>query len=89
MEVRLGARGESRSLSSTWMNEVKRREPSTERPQSLSDYRNLQEASQERHLEAFRRCVDRGDDPSDDPRDPTVADVGTEVLSDQTVGVTV
>ncbi len=23
-------------------------------------YRNLQEASQQRHLEAFRRCVDRG-----------------------------
>ena len=86
MEVRLGARGESRSLSSTWMNDVKRMEPSTDRPQSMSDYRNWQEASQERHLEAFRRCAGRGDYPVEDP---AVAEVGTEVLSDQTVGVTV
>ena len=33
----------------------------TDKSDILAVYRNLQEASQERHLEAFRRCVDRGD----------------------------
>jgi hypothetical protein len=32
---------------------------STDRPELLAVFRNLQEASQERHLEAFRRCADR------------------------------
>lgn len=32
---------------------------STSRPEILAVYRNLQEASQQRHLEAFRRCADR------------------------------
>jgi hypothetical protein len=32
----------------------------TERPDILAVFRNLQAASQERHLEAFRRCVRRG-----------------------------
>ena len=31
----------------------------TARPDILSVYRNLQEASQQRHLPAFRRCVER------------------------------
>jgi hypothetical protein len=42
----------------------------TRRSDILAVYRNLQEASQERHLEAFRRCVDRGDDSRSDPRGP-------------------
>ncbi|MDY0012231.1 MAG: hypothetical protein RBS40_04990 [Rhodocyclaceae bacterium] len=33
---------------------------STERPDLVAVFRNLQEASQERHLPAFRRCVERG-----------------------------
>lgn len=33
---------------------------STHRPDVLAVYRNLQEASQLRHLEAFQRCVQRG-----------------------------
>jgi len=32
----------------------------TDRPDILEVYRNLQEASQERHLPAFRRCAERG-----------------------------
>jgi hypothetical protein len=34
----------------------------TDRADILAVYRNLQAASQERHLPAFRRCADRGDD---------------------------
>lgn len=33
---------------------------STQRPDILAVFRNLQEASQQRHLEAFRRCTQRG-----------------------------
>jgi hypothetical protein len=33
---------------------------STQRPDFLAVFRNLQEASQQRHLPAFRRCVERG-----------------------------
>ena len=33
---------------------------STRRPDILIVFRNLQEASQQRHLAAFRRCVERG-----------------------------
>jgi hypothetical protein len=33
---------------------------STQRPDILTVFRNLQEASQERHLPAFQRCVERG-----------------------------
>jgi len=33
---------------------------STQRPDILAVFRNLQEASQQRHLEAFRRCAQRG-----------------------------
>jgi len=33
---------------------------STQRPDILSVLRNLQQASQERHLRAFRRCAQRG-----------------------------
>lgn len=33
---------------------------STQRPDILAVFENLQRASQERHLEAFRRCVARG-----------------------------
>ena len=33
---------------------------STQRPDILAVFRNLREASQERHLEAFRRCTQRG-----------------------------
>ncbi|HYA38555.1 MAG TPA: DUF2202 domain-containing protein [Candidatus Methylomirabilis sp.] len=33
---------------------------STQRPDILTVFRNLHEASQERHLPAFRRCVERG-----------------------------
>jgi len=33
--------------------------PSTERPQILSVFRNLHDASQQRHLPAFRRCLQR------------------------------
>jgi hypothetical protein len=33
----------------------------TDRADILAVYRNLREASQERHLPAFRRCVERGD----------------------------
>jgi hypothetical protein len=33
---------------------------STTHPDILTVFRNLQEASQERHLPAFRRCVERG-----------------------------
>jgi len=33
----------------------------TDRADVLAVYKNLQEASQERHLPAFRRCVERGD----------------------------
>jgi hypothetical protein len=33
---------------------------STQRPDILTVFRNLQEASQERHLAAFQRCVQRG-----------------------------
>ncbi|MBV1894004.1 MAG: DUF2202 domain-containing protein [Ilumatobacteraceae bacterium] len=40
----------------------------TNRSDILTVYRNLQEASQERHLEAFRRCADRGDGPDRGPR---------------------
>ncbi len=36
---------------------------STSRPEILAVYRNLQEASQQRHLEAFRRCADRSSGP--------------------------
>ena len=32
----------------------------TRRPDILAVFRNLQEASQKRHLEAFRRCASRG-----------------------------
>jgi hypothetical protein len=32
----------------------------TQRPDILAVFRNLREASQERHLEAFRRCAQRG-----------------------------
>jgi hypothetical protein len=32
---------------------------STKRPEMLAVFRNLQEASQQRHLEAFRRCAGR------------------------------
>jgi hypothetical protein len=35
---------------------------STQRPDILTVYRNLQAASQERHLPAFQRCVERGPD---------------------------
>lgn len=35
----------------------------TDRADILGVYRNLQEASQERHLQAFQRCADRGDSP--------------------------
>jgi hypothetical protein len=41
----------------------------TDRLDILAVYRNLQEASQERHLPAFRRCVERGPDRGPD-RDP-------------------
>ena len=33
---------------------------STQRPDIVTVFRNLQEASQERHLPAFQRCVQRG-----------------------------
>lgn len=33
---------------------------STQRPDILTVFRNLQEASQQRHLPAFQRCVERG-----------------------------
>lgn len=33
---------------------------STQRPDILTVFRNLQEASQQRHLPTFRRCVERG-----------------------------
>jgi len=33
---------------------------STQRPDILTVYRNLQAASQERHLPAFQRCLERG-----------------------------
>ena len=33
---------------------------STRRPDILAVFRNLQEASQQRHLPAFQRCVERG-----------------------------
>jgi hypothetical protein len=33
---------------------------STQRPDILAVFRNLQKASQERHLSAFQRCVERG-----------------------------
>jgi hypothetical protein len=33
---------------------------STQRPDILVVFRNLQEASQQRHLQAFQRCVQRG-----------------------------
>lgn len=33
----------------------------TRRPDILAVFRNLQEASQQRHLPAFRRCAERGD----------------------------
>ncbi len=33
---------------------------STQRPDILAVFRNLQEASQQRHLPAFQRCVERG-----------------------------
>jgi hypothetical protein len=36
---------------------------STDRPDILRVYRALQEASQERHLRAFRRCADRTGQP--------------------------
>jgi hypothetical protein len=32
---------------------------STQRPEILAVFRNLQEASRERHLPAFRRCIER------------------------------
>ena len=35
----------------------------TDRPDVQRVYRRLQEASQQRHLPAFRRCVERGDGP--------------------------
>jgi hypothetical protein len=41
----------------------------TRRADILEVYRNLQEASQERHLPAFRRCADRGDDDPAGARD--------------------
>jgi hypothetical protein len=37
----------------------------TARADILDVYRHLQAASQERHLEAFRRCVERGGSPTD------------------------
>jgi hypothetical protein len=40
----------------------------TVRKDILAVYRNLQEASQERHLPAFRRCVERGSGSPDDGR---------------------
>jgi hypothetical protein len=33
---------------------------STQHPDILTVFRNLQEASQQRHLPAFQRCVERG-----------------------------
>jgi hypothetical protein len=36
----------------------------TDKADILGVYRNLQAASQERHLEAFRRCVERGGSPT-------------------------
>lgn len=33
---------------------------STQRPDILTVFRNLQEASQQRHLQAFQRCTERG-----------------------------
>jgi len=42
----------------------------TSRPDILDVYRNLQEASQERHLEAFRRCTDRGNGSGEGPQGP-------------------
>jgi hypothetical protein len=33
---------------------------STQRPDILAVFRNLQEASQQRHLQAFQRCAERG-----------------------------
>jgi hypothetical protein len=33
---------------------------STQRPDILTVFRSLQEASQQRHLPAFRRCIERG-----------------------------
>ncbi len=38
----------------------------TDRADILAVYRNLQDASQERHLPAFRRCVERGSGPDGD-----------------------
>ena len=38
----------------------------TDRADILAVYRNLQAASQERHLPAFRRCVDRGGNATGD-----------------------
>lgn len=38
----------------------------TERPDILAVYRNLREASQERHLPAFRRCANRDGDGGGD-----------------------
>jgi len=38
----------------------------TERADILAVYRNLQAASQERHLQAFRRCAERGGDAAGD-----------------------
>lgn len=38
----------------------------TDKADILAAYRDLREASQERHLEAFRRCVDRGEGPNGD-----------------------
>jgi len=35
---------------------------STRRPEILAVFRNLQEASQQRHLESFRRCAGRSSD---------------------------
>jgi len=42
----------------------------TSRSDILTVYRNLQEASQERHLEAFRRCASRGDGSGNGPGGP-------------------
>jgi hypothetical protein len=40
----------------------------TDRADIVAVYRNLQEASQERHLPAFRRCVERGSGPAGNDR---------------------
>jgi hypothetical protein len=48
----------------------------TERIDILEVYRNLQEASQQRHLPAFRRCTDRSDTARESGAQPGRADGG-------------